>query len=149
MKKNTIHTIQIEKRNGTIQDKRLGEYLLDSPFCIDDRDPWDILSYIASYLEKINYYTLDDRVDGDWRKYVDKDILIFLASIINHPTDDIDLLIKDYDYEKVKEDSTRRVIIVALGQWWKKIGAWTTNLEKLNEKNLAEKIKNSLSLIHI
>jgi len=144
MKHSITHKIGIEKRNGTIQSKRLAEYLLDSTFRIDDRAPWDVLSYIASYLEHVNYYSIDDRIEGNWRKYVEKDVIIFLASIIDYPTDDIDDLIRNYDYKKVKDDSTRRKIILILGQWWKKIHEWSRNLEKLDEKNLADKIKKSL-----
>ncbi len=145
MKREGAHKTKIEKRNGTIQTKRLDSNLLNTPFQIDGRSSWDILAYIANYLEKINYYTLENRVDGNWKKFAEKDTLIFIASIINYPTDGIDNLIKTYDKKKVEEDPfKRREVIVTLGQWWRRVNQWSANLEALNEKNLAEKINNSL-----
>ena len=95
-------------RNGTIRTSRLSKDLLESPFRIDDRNPWDVLNYIASYLEHLNYYNTENIVDGDWKKLVEKDSLIYMATIINEPTDDLeDLedLIRNHDEIKIQKKS--------------------------------------------
>jgi len=139
------HITEIKKRNGTIRDSRMKAALLENPFLIDDRSPWDILAYIASFLEKINFYTTEDRVEGNWKKLVEKDSLIFMASIINEPTDDLDDLIRNYDAGKVQsEPEKKEEIIDLLLHWWMIITDWADRLSDINEKNLSVKIRNSL-----
>jgi len=139
------HITDIEKRNGTLRDNRLVKNLLESPFRIDDRDTWDLLAYVASYLEKINYFNTDNRINGHWKNLVDKDSLIMMASIINTPTDDIDNLVRTYNRNSVQGDNQLKdKIITLLSFWWGKIHDWAEELAASNEKNLAEKIKNSL-----
>ena len=136
---------EIKKRNGTLRDNRLNKDLLESPFRIDDRSPWDLLAYVASYLENINYYNTENRVKGNWKTLVEKDSLIIMASIINSSTEDIDKLIRFYNPKIVlKDDKLKDEIIDVLSFWWEKIYEWVNTLIAANEKNLSEKIKNSL-----
>jgi len=139
-----IHKSEIEKRNGTIRSNRLSKDLLDNPFQIDGRSTWDVLAFMVSYLEKINYYNLENIVDGDWENLVDRDPLIYMASIINKPTDDIDNLIRDYDVAKIKNEGISDETIGLLFKWWGEIHEWSENLIRCDEKELAITIKNSL-----
>ena len=145
------HRRDIKRRNGTIRTARLSKDLLTSPFRIDDRNPWDVLAYIASYLEHINYYNIENRVAGNWKKLVEKDPLIYMAIIINEPTDDLEKLEKLIRSlgertlrKKSRRYSDRDHIIEKLLHWWQKIYGWSIKLKMLNEKNLAVKIKDTL-----
>lgn len=143
--KSGSHITDIKKRNGTLRDNRLPKNLLESPFRIDDRSLWDLLAYISSYLENINYFNTENRINGDWKNLVDKDSLIIMASIINSSTNNIDDLIRTYDRKKVQEDDQLKDdIIDLLLFWWEKIHEWAKILNAANEKNLSEKIKSSL-----
>lgn len=135
----------IKKRNGTLRDNRLTKNLLESPFRIDDRSPWDLLAYIGSYLENINYFNTENRLAGNWKSLVEKDSLIIMASIINSPTTNIDDLVKEYNFKKVRDDDKLKgTIIDVLSDWWEKIHNWSNILVAVNENSLSEEIKNSL-----
>ena len=143
--KSELEKTEITRRNGTLRDNRLIKNLLESKFRMDDREPWDLLAYIASYLENINYYNTENRINGDWKNLVEKDSLIIMASIINSATNNIDDLVRTYSGEAVQKDDKRKdEIIDLLAFWWEKIHRWSKALVAANEKNLSEKIKNSL-----
>ena len=61
------------KKNGTIRTQRLPKDLLDNPFQIDARSSWDLLGYMVAYLEKLNYYNLDNKIDGNWKGTMGRD----------------------------------------------------------------------------
>ncbi|NNM22551.1 MAG: hypothetical protein HKO54_03270, partial [Flavobacteriaceae bacterium] len=134
----------IKKRNGTIRDSRFNRLLLENPFRIDDRSSWDHLAYIASYLEKLNYFNLENRIEGDWKKLVTRDSLIYMATIINEPTDDLAKLIKEFDHKHVQdEDDAKEKIIDSLAKWWDRIQEWANKLYTIKENDLADKILSS------
>lgn len=135
----------IDRRNGTISGKRLNKNLLESTFQIDGQSPWDLMAYIASYLEKLNYYNLQNKKDGNWKKLVENDPVIYMALIINEPTGDLDKLMREFDHQKIEGDPAKREeILKVLQRWCEKIETWQIHLTNLNEKNLAARIKTSL-----
>ena len=144
MRDENNHITKIKKRNGTIRDSRFNSLLLHNPFKIDGRNTWDLLAYIASYLEQINFFNVENHLEGDWKKLVEKDSLIYMASIINEPTQDLTRLIKEYDVDQVrKEDEKKEEIIDILSNCWDQIQEWAQKLYAINERNLADKILSS------
>ncbi|MEE9361203.1 MAG: baseplate J/gp47 family protein [Cellulophaga sp.] len=131
----------IQRRNGTINNNRLPKNLLDAPFRIDQRYFWDVIGYIALYLEKINYYNLKNKQDGNWRVLVEGDPIIFMVMVINYPLKDIEELMEGYEENSIKQSNFKNEIEV-LFNWYDKINNWCQILMGLGEERLAYKIKN-------
>ena len=133
----------IERRNGSIKSKRLNKNLLDSPFQIDQRSFWDIMGYMSSFLEHINYYDIDNQIDGKWDAIVKADPIIFMVTIINEPTKDLKDLAQSYaevnSIAKVNLKTTETLL-----NWYRAIDKWHIILLNLGEVKLADKIKNIL-----
>ncbi|MEM8998647.1 MAG: baseplate J/gp47 family protein [Bacteroidota bacterium] len=131
----------IQRRNGTINSNRLPENLLDAPFKIDQRYFWDIIGFIALYLEKINYYNIQNKREGDWKILVEGDPIIFMVMIINHPVKDLETLMEFYGNNSLQEpDLDEKVALLV--NWYDKVNGWYQTLLALGEKRLAYKIKN-------
>ncbi len=131
----------LEKRNGTIRGNRLLEELLYSPFQIDQRSFWDIMGYISAFLKEINYYDLEDTIDGDWSQLLQNDPIIYMVSIINEPLTQLNQISYNYSgAELLNKD--QNMIIDSLFKWYGKIESWSTNLSDLGEVQLSNKIKN-------
>ncbi|WP_340065863.1 baseplate J/gp47 family protein [Ascidiimonas aurantiaca] len=132
------------RRNGTIRDNRFNKDLTDSSFRIDQRTFWDVMGYVASYLEYINYYNLENEKEGNWRVFVENDPLIFMCIIINEPLNELDKLIRNHRSTEVSRSENLNTVKVLIA-WYRKINFWYQKLYDLNEKKLAYKIKNILS----
>ena len=134
----------IHRRNGTIRGNRFNKDLIDSSFRIDERTFWDLMGYVASYLDHINYYNLDNKKEGNWKTFVEDDPLIFMCIIINEPVSDLDKLIRNYRNTQVQPSENLNTVKILL-KWYNKINFWYQQLYDLGEKRLAYKIKNILS----
>ncbi|MBD78258.1 MAG: hypothetical protein CL840_04995 [Crocinitomicaceae bacterium] len=130
------------RRNGTLRSKRSDKNLLESPFKIDQRSFWDILGYIASYLETVNYYNVDNKIDGNWKKLLEADSVIYMVIIINEPLTDLEVIIKSLANAKRNNPETDQTVIDALATWYNKIKKWHEQLRNLGEDKLAHKINN-------
>jgi len=134
----------IDRRYGTIRSKRLSDNLLTSPFQIDQRSFWEVLGYMSSYLEKINYYNIENEIEGNWKKLLEVDTLIYMVSIINEPTTDLSEMIQTYSTTKNDPQHDAKIIL-ALLDWYEKVKKWNETLSNYGEKKLALKINNILA----
>ncbi len=123
----------MERRKGTIQRQRINTTLLNPDFQIDDRSFDDLLAYIVSYLEQINYFTTENVIDGNWRALVEQDPVIFIIGIVKEPIDSL----------RIDSYSLAEKINVLLN-WYRKIEHWYHTLLYFKEPILADKISNVL-----
>lgn len=123
----------IEIRKGTIQSNRINDHLLNQEFKIDNRSFEDLLGYIISYLEYINFYKIDNKIDGNWKTLVENDPVIYMVSIIKEPTHNVTF-----------HETPLKTAYILL-EWYSKIDEWRINLFDINEKVLANKIENIVS----
>jgi len=123
----------IERRKGTIQHQRKNENLILQNFKIDDRSFEDLLGYLISYVEYINFYNTDNQIDGNWRALLEHDPVIYMVTIIQEPVDDL-LIVTD-----------EKEMIQNILQWYSKIEKWEKNLLGFKEDILANKIANIVS----
>jgi hypothetical protein len=133
----------IEKRNGTIRNDRWDKALLDNKFQIDQRSFSEIMGYLSSYLEQINYYNSDNEIQGKWGKLIMQDPILFMASIINEPTTKLDQLMigsREITHSVYNNPET----INSLLKWYDKIEGWSDQLIRHEEEKLAYKINNVL-----
>ena len=131
----------IQRRNGTIKNNRQGKNLLDSQFKMDQRPFWEILGYITSFLERVNYYNLQNQQEGNWKVLIEGDPIIYMTMIINHPTKDIEELIALYEDGALDESVLEKGVEV-LVDWYNRIDGWQYQLLYMGEKKLSQKIKN-------
>ncbi|WP_303315342.1 hypothetical protein Q4Q34_15505 [Flavivirga abyssicola] len=123
----------IERRKGTIQYQRINPNLLNPEFKIDERSFEDLLAYIVSYVEYINFYTTEDIIDGNWKALVEQDPVIYIIGIIKAPINSL------HEEESIPE----KKIQILLG-WYDKIEKWYHTLLHFKEGLLANKIGNVL-----
>lgn len=117
------------KRKGTTQEQRINPQLLHSNFTIDDRTFEDLIGYIATYLDYINFYNTRNKVDGSWKTLVEKDPIIYMVTLIKEPITDLNTEASTEDKEK------------ALQRWNVKATQWYHKLIALDEEILAYKIE--------
>lgn len=123
----------MQRRKGTIQRNRINNKLLDPEFQIDERTFDDLLAYIVSYVEHINYYTTENVIDGNWKNLVEQDPVIYIIGIIKEPIESL------HQEEKLPIE-----VIQILLDWYIKIEAWYHTLLHFKELVLADKIRNVL-----
>lgn len=136
----------IERRNGTIKDKRPNKDLLEMAFKIDQRSFWDIMGYIASYLEKVNYYDLQNKfnADANWKSLVEGDSIIYMVLIINESLSDLDNITNSISEAKTVDPDNQQTAETLIN-WYNKITQWHDTLVDQGEFRLANKIKNVLT----
>lgn len=120
----------IERRKGTIRNQRINHTLINCDFKIDDRSFEDLLAYITSYIEYINFYTTDNEIDGNWKALIEQDAVIYMVQIIKEPVNSLTTI-----------NITNDIIKVIL-DWYSKIENWYFTLVHLEEEILANKIGN-------
>jgi len=76
-KGNTLHW------NGTPQSARLLKSLLPNSIKVDERSVSDILAFTSKFSEIIKYYDLNNSPLGTWSQFLQKDVSIFLATIVS------------------------------------------------------------------
>jgi len=135
--------MMIERRNGINRSNRWNKNLLDSTFQIDSRSFAETMGYLSSYLEKINFYNTQNEIDGNWKKLIENDPILYMISIINEPKGQFDAIIQDFAKSETEKFNQSLVIKVLL-DWYTKINNWHSNLLRLHEEKLANKIKNVL-----
>jgi hypothetical protein len=134
----------IERRNGTTRGKKLNNNLLNSPFQIDQRSFSDIMGYMSSYLKEINFYNLQNQMEGNWKALIEGDSIIYMVLIINEPLSELYQIAQDYDETRTVE-SDKLKVFNSLIDWYKKVNNWHQNLMNQGEVKLANKIKNVLT----
>ena len=134
----------VERRYGTQRSKRLDENLLHSPFQIDQRSFWDILGYISYLLKHVNYYNLNNEVDGQWDEVLKSDPIILMVQIINEPMTELNQMIQNNEDLTSSTPAIKTKVINLLVQWYQKVEFWHQNLLNQGESKLASKIKNVL-----
>ncbi len=122
----------IERRIGTIQSERINEDLLNQKFKIDDRSFEDLLGYITTYLEYVNFFNTNNVIDGNWQTIIENDPVIYMVKIIKAPAYKVNLL------------DTPLNTMNSLLEWYNKIERWHANLVHFEEDILADKIGNIL-----
>lgn len=136
----------IERRNGTIKNSRSNKDLLEMAFKIDDRSFTEIMGYISLYLEKVNFYDLQNNfnADSNWKSLVEGDPIIYMTLIINEPLTDLDNITNTVTEAKANNAESLKTVKI-LNDWYEKINEWHDNLVDQNELRLASKIKNVLT----
>ncbi len=104
--------------------------MLNPKFKIDGRSFEDLLGYIISYLEHINFYSVNNTIDGNWKALVENDPVIYMVEIIKEPVHTLVSLDKPLD------------TMNNLLEWYTKIEGWYYNLMRLKEDVLVNKIGN-------
>lgn len=130
------------KRSGTIRDNELNKTLISDSFQIDQRSFGDIMGYMCSYLENINFFDIENKVDGDWKKLIKTDPIISMVLIINAPLPNFKDLEKDTTGTNTPSTIDK---IDYLSEWYNKINEWQITLNNLGENKLANKISNVLT----
>ncbi len=69
--------------NGTPQNERLLRSLLPDSIKVDERSVSDILAFASKFSEIIQYYDLTNSPVGNWSQFMQKDVSIFLATIVS------------------------------------------------------------------
>jgi hypothetical protein len=134
----------MQNRYGTIRNELSSINLLQNEFKIDERQFWDILGYLASFLEKINYYNSYNEPDGHWKELIENDPVIFIVSIINEPLHKLKDLNGKSDFKLASKESKIEMVHMLLG-YFKKITRWYNVLNEMGEYRLANKIGNILN----
>lgn len=134
----------IERRYGTQRNKRLDSNLLNSPFQIDQRSFEDILGYISYLLKHVNFYNLDNEIDGQWDEVLKSDPILMMVQIINEPMTLLNQLIQNNEGRKTSDNTSKKLVIDTLIQWYSKIEYWHETLLNQGEAKLASKVKNVL-----
>ena len=93
-KSNTIHW------NGTPQNSRLLKSLLPNSIKVDERSVSDILAFASKFSEIIKYYDLTNSPVGTWSQFMQKDVSIFLSSIVST------------DLHKIEKDHSRLINVL-------------------------------------
>ncbi|MFT3681152.1 MAG: hypothetical protein QM791_12820 [Ferruginibacter sp.] len=86
------------QRDGTSQQERLLKALLPENAKIDDRKIEEILSFAVEYSRLINYYNLNNEVQGNWACFYKEDPCVLLALLAGTDTDSIETA-----YKKLEE----------------------------------------------
>ncbi|MCB0401165.1 MAG: baseplate J/gp47 family protein [Flavobacteriales bacterium] len=135
----------IERRKGTIRDQRSDANLLDTPFRIDQRSFGELMGYMASFLDRVNYYDLQNNLSNDtnWRNFIENDPIIFMVLVVNEPLTDLEQLATTLGETKDLHADNANAVKVLLN-WYDKIEQWYEVLMNLNQLRLANKLKNVL-----
>ncbi|MHA7109554.1 baseplate J/gp47 family protein [Sunxiuqinia elliptica] len=64
--------ISVLQRNGTSQSQRFPESLDPEQLKIDGRTEADLIDYALEFAEQLNFYTLDNLANGDWRPFFEQ-----------------------------------------------------------------------------
>lgn len=131
-------------RKGTIRNELSSINLLQNKFTIDEHQFWDILGYIASFLEKINYYNTENEPDGNWKALIEDDPVIYLVSIINTPLQRLKDLNGKSEYKLASSDDKIETVKMLL-EYFRKVNKWFKVLDDMGETRLANKIGNVLN----
>lgn len=89
-------------RKGTSQMGRLSNKLLPDYFRVDERTVGDFLAFAAKYanyvpfINESNMMHDPDPVNGNWKKFFERDISLLLASIISTDIEEIDARFEGY-----------------------------------------------------
>ncbi len=68
--------------NGANQMERMLKALLPDYIKIDERSTSDFLAFAARYSELVRYYDMNNSPDGDWTRFFNNDLSVFIATII-------------------------------------------------------------------
>ena len=74
------------QRDGVSQRERLLAALRPEYIKVDERGIEDWLVYAREYAGLLRYYNLDNKVDGDWRAFIEKDVSTLVAMIATSDT---------------------------------------------------------------
>ncbi|WP_340198807.1 hypothetical protein [Ascidiimonas sp. W6] len=134
----------MQNRKGTIREERLSQNLLNGKFKIDERQFWDILGYLTSFLQQINYYNTENELDGKWNELIENDPVIYIVSIINDPLGGIEELLQERDFSILSPTSKIKIVKMLL-DCFDRIKKWYDVLHEMGEYRLANKVGNILN----
>jgi len=134
----------INPLKGTLRGNRDNPNLLKSYFKIDERSFSDVLGYITSFLDSINYYNLDNEIDGSWKKIIEGDRIIFMCLIINEPTQKLENALQEHAVSGEVSEERRTALLSDLFERHRKITRWKEHLAYLGQTRLSEKISSIL-----
>ncbi|MGL4596306.1 MAG: hypothetical protein ACRCYO_02185, partial [Bacteroidia bacterium] len=75
------------QRDGTSQAQRLLKALDPAYVSVDERTPEDMFRFALKYAEQLNYYNLNNEIEGDWLKFLQRDASMLVALIAGQDTD--------------------------------------------------------------
>lgn len=132
------------QRTGISRSNRAIKNLLGSPFQIDSRSFTDVLGYMAKYMERINFYDLNNIPNDNWQKILRSDPIIYITIVINQSTSTLEQQIKNLSINGIDSHKSQSNLVQELIDWHQNIQTWHDNLEALGEYKLAQKINNVL-----
>lgn len=133
----------INRRNGTLRRQRNNEALLNSPFQIDQRSFWEVIGYMSSLMEKINFYDFNNQIDGNWKEFLEMDGVVYMVSIINTSTKELERDIVNYS----PDNSTTQIDLKTakkLLDWHNTISTWQKTVAGHGVPKVARKIESIL-----
>jgi len=68
-------------RDGVSQSERKLEALLPSYVKLDERSREDMLLFLSGLATQFNYYNTQNKTDGDWKDFIQADLLIMIVTI--------------------------------------------------------------------
>lgn len=69
------------QRDGTSQDERYPAALDPSYASVDERKLEDLLLFARSWADKLHYYNSENKKDGTWKPFIEKDVATLIAII--------------------------------------------------------------------
>lgn len=137
---------------GTSQVSRMIEALDPDYVQLDDRTISSLLSFAAEYSHLLQFYSRDNKADGDWNKFFTSDISVILATIISiNPKsleNSFDTIIDDFYHSKNEQQKVELFIksIQFIYDLAKQFDNWYHQISTINFKNrrFEEVIENEL-----
>lgn len=112
---------------------------LDNTFVPDERQIWDMLSYISAYMKNIHFYNVENQRDGNWSELLLKDPIFFKSTIVTASLEQLQhkALLFDQDRNSHEKESE---LIHELMSWYTQVSDWIDGLTKLGDMQLADKV---------
>jgi hypothetical protein len=77
------------ERHGTTQRERLLKALIPENLQLDDSSIADVLAFVGEYAKQIRYWSSENKPDGDWAGFWEKDATALMAIVAATDIDDI------------------------------------------------------------
>jgi len=68
-------------RDGVSQNQRLLKALNPAYAKVDERNLADILYFLVDYAREVNYFSIENKIEGDWKPFLEKDITVIISLI--------------------------------------------------------------------
>jgi hypothetical protein len=116
------------ERHGTTQRERLLKALMPENLQLDDSSIADLVAFAGEYAKQIRYWSPENRPDGDWTGFWEKDTTALMAIVAATDVDDIRVTYRNQELtflrtcKKEKQDTGKSYCEDALKELHKLVG---------------------------